>query len=66
MREQLDSEALRAEREADRALAKPEKTLFTEGSTDRTTSALKLLAKRHDGTRRGAEAARLAALLQQE
>jgi predicted nuclease of predicted toxin-antitoxin system len=33
---------------------------------DEDTSALKLLAKRHEGTRRGAEAARLAALLQLE
>jgi len=66
MREQLATATLKAEREADRALAKLEKTLFTDGSTDRTPVALKALAKRHEGTRRGAEAARLAALLQED
>lgn len=66
LRGKLASADLKAEREADRALARLEKTLFAEGADERTPGALKVLAKRHEGTRRGAEAARLAALLEKD
>lgn len=64
LRGQLASEASKAERDADRALAKLEKTLFAEGASARTAGALRVVAKQHEGTRRGAEAARLAGLLE--
>lgn len=63
LRERLASEDLAKERQADRALALLEKTIFGKGANARSASSLKGVAGRFPGTLRGAEAERLAKLL---
>ena len=65
LRERLASDQLSEERKADKALALLEKSLFTKGATDRSPGSLKSVASRYGGTLRGAEAARLAKLLEE-
>ena len=65
LRERLASDALAEERKADKALASLEKSLFTKGATARSAGSLKSVATRYAGTLRGAEAGRLAKLLEE-
>jgi hypothetical protein len=65
LRERLASEEMSEERKADKALASLEKTIFTKGASARSAASLKSVGSRYAGTQRGAEAARLAKLLEE-
>lgn len=61
--ERRDSAELAQERRADKALASLEKKLFVKGADVRSVNRLLTVSRKYAGTQRGAEAARLAAIL---